>query len=381
MKRKIWIAVLSILGLIVLIQLSGMLLARLGIPVYYIQWDADGVRLVRSTPQTQSLPVLQPNNAAPLKADATPFIIDTDMAGDDWMAILYVLQRTDVNVVAITITGTGEAHCAPGIRNALDLIMLAGRPQIPVTCGSESPLMGGHAFPMEWRDAVDNLFGLSLPGNPHSPSVESAPKLISRLLQASDQKIHILTLGPLTNIAEAFDGNVSLNNNLEMLTIMGGAVDVPGNVGPVLNIEDQYAEWNIYADPRAAKIVFDTVTPITLVPLDATRHVPVTMDFYERIKTDRATPNAEFVYRTLTLLENSIRQGGYYFWDPLAAVIATDQSLANFQDLQLVVIAEEGPDSGRTPESKDGQLIRVAIWADATRFEKLFLDTLNGRLP
>jgi pyrimidine-specific ribonucleoside hydrolase len=369
------------LGLIVLIQLSGMLLARLGIPVYYIQSDGNGVRLVRSTPQTQSLPVLQPNNAAPLRADATPFIIDTDMAGDDWMAILYVLQRTDVNVVAITVTGTGEARCAPGVRNALDLAMLAGRPQIPVTCGSESPLMGGHAFPMEWRDAVDNLFGLSLPTNPHSPSAESAPELITRLLQASDQKIRILTLGPLTNIAEAFEGNVSLNNNLEMLTIMGGAVDVPGNVGPVLNIENQFAEWNIYADPRAAKVVFDTVTPITLVPLDATRHVPVTMDFYKRIENDRATPNAEFVYRTLTLLENSIRQGGYYFWDPLAAVIATDESLANFQGLQLVVIAEEGPDSGRTPENKDGQLIRVATWADAARFEKLFLDTLNGRLP
>jgi pyrimidine-specific ribonucleoside hydrolase len=381
MKRKIWIAVISILGLIILIQLAGMLLARLGVPVYYIQSDGNGIQLVRSTPQKQSLPALQPNNVPPLREDATPFIIDTDMAGDDWMAILYLLQRTDVNVVAITVTGTGEAHCASGIRNAQGLVMLAGRPQIPVTCGSESPLGGDHAFPMEWRDAVDNLFGLSLPANPHSPSAESAPELISHLVRESDQKIHIVALGPLTNIAEAFEADPSLNDNLKMLTIMGGAVNTPGNVGPVLNIDNQYAEWNIYADPYAANVVLETVTPITLVPLDATRHVPVTMDFYKRIKNDRTTPNAEFVYRTLTQLENSIRQGGYYFWDPLAAAIASDESLASFQDLQLVVIAEEGPDSGRTQENKDSQLIRVAIWADASRFEELFLDTLNGRLP
>lgn len=382
MKRKIWIAVISILGLITLIQLAGMLLARLGMPVYYIQSDGNGIRLVRSTPESQSsLPTLEPGTVPALREDAMPVIIDTDMAGDDWMAILYLLQRPDVNVIAITVTGTGEAHCAPGIRHALDLAMLAGRPNVPVTCGKELPLMGDHAFPMEWRNAVDNLFDLSLPENPNAPANESAPELISRLVRESDQKIHIVALGPLTNIAEAFEDNSTLNNNLKMLTIMGGSVKVPGNVGPTLNIENQYAEWNIYADPHAAKVVFEVVTPITLAPLDATRYAPATMDFYNRVKVDRSTPAAEFVYRILTKIENNIRQGWYYFWDPLAAAIATDESLAKFQDIQLVVIEEEGPDSGRTIESKDGQMIRVATWADGVRFEKLFLDTLNGRLP
>jgi pyrimidine-specific ribonucleoside hydrolase len=78
-----------------------------------------------------------------------PAIIDTDMAGDDWMAILFLLQRPDVNVIAITVTGTGEAHCGPGIRHALDLVLLAGRPKVPVTCGHEMPVIGNHAFPME----------------------------------------------------------------------------------------------------------------------------------------------------------------------------------------------------------------------------------------
>lgn len=381
MKRKFWIAAILVLGLIVLIQLAGMLLAWLGMPVYYIQSDGSGIRLVRSAAESRSSPTLQPGTAPSTREDAIPLIIDTDMAGDDWMAILYLLRRPDVNVVAVTVTGAGEAHCAPGLRNALDLVMLAGRPQIPVACGRESPLAGNHAFPVEWRKAVDNLYGLSLPQNPGQPSTDSAPQLISRLLRESDQKIHILALGPLTNIAEAFQADAALNDHLEMLTIMGGAVNAPGNVGPTLNIENQHAEWNIYADPHAARVVFETATPITLVPLDATRHVPVTMDFYSRIADDRTTPAAEFVYRTLTQRRDSIQQGYYYFWDPLAAVLATDASLAQFQDLPLVVIEEEGPDSGRTIENEDGPTIRVATWADAARFEELFLAVLNSRLP
>jgi len=381
MKRKFLIISFSLFVILLLILLSGPLLERLGYQTYYIQSDGKSIKVVRSLIDPKSFPTLEPGVAPVLEEDAVPVIIDTDMAGDDWMAILYLLQRPDVQVIAITVTGTGEAHCGPGVRHALDLLMLAGRPDVPVTCGRNSPLSGDHAFPMEWRNRVDNLFNLSLPGNPNSSSDESAPDLIIRLMQDTAQKIHIIALGPLTNIAKAIESDPDIGQKLQMLTIMGGAVNVSGNVGPILNIDNLYAEWNIYADPYAAKIVFDSAIPITLVPLDATQYAPVTMEFFNQIKNDRDTPVAEFVYRTLTQKENDIRQGWYYFWDPLAAAIATEENLANFQQLRLVVIEEEGPDSGRTLESNIGQSIRVATWADAARFEQLFLDTLNGRLP
>lgn len=381
MKRKLLIGIISILALIALIQISGQMLVKLGMRPFYIQSDGKSFKLVRGPVDPRSFPALKPGNAGMKKKGAVPVIIDTDMAGDDWMAILYLLQHPDINVVAITVTGAGEAHCSPGIRHALDLLILAGHPEVPVTCGRELPLAGNHAFPVEWRNRVDNLFDLSLPRNLNFPSEESAPELISHLLQDSDQKIHIVALGPLTNIAQAIEANPSLNDNLRMLTIMGGAVNVPGNVGPTLKIENQYAEWNIYADPYAARIVFERVRPITLVPLDATRHAPMTIGFYRQIESDRNTPVAEFVYRILTQMEDRIQQGGYYFWDPLSAAIATDPTLAKFQNMKLVVVDEESLDCGRTTESKDGQTIRVATWANAARFEKLFLDTLNGRLP
>ena len=381
MKKKFLIISFSLFGILLLILLSGPVLDRLGYQTYYIQSDGKSIKIVRSLIDPKSFPTLEPGIPPTLKEGAIPVIIDTDMAGDDWMAILFLLQRPDVNVIAIAVTGTGEAHCGPGVRHALDLLMLAGRPDVPVTCGQNSPLSGGHAFPVEWRYRVDNLFDLSLPRNLNPSSDEAAPNIIIRLAQESAQKIHIVALGPLTNIAKAIESNPDFGQNLQMLTIMGGAVNVPGNVGPTLNIDNPYAEWNIYADPYAAKVVFDSAIPITLVPLDATQYVPITMEFYKQIKNDRGTSTAEFVYRTLTQKENDIRQGWYFFWDPLAAAIVTEESLANFQQLQLVVIEEEGPDSGRILESNSGQSVRVAIWADTARFEQLFLDTLNGRLP
>jgi inosine-uridine nucleoside N-ribohydrolase len=314
-------------------------------------------------------------------ADAQPVVIDTDMAADDWLAILYLLGRSDVDVQAITVTGAGEAHCSAGTRNALNLVALAGRPEMPVACGREVPLEGDHAFPTEWRERVDDLLGLTLPENSRQASSEGAVELLTRILQGSPRKIHLIVLGPLTNVGEVLEAEPALVMNLEMITVMGGAVEVAGNVGSSSSIENEVAEWNIYVDPRAAAKVFGSGAPMTLVPLDATNHVPLTMDFYRRLERDRTTSVAEFVYRVLAAQEENVRSGRYYFWDPLAAAIATEEGLGTYREIPLEVVEEEGAESGRTVESERGFVIRVALTADRERFEALFLDALNGRLP
>lgn len=326
-------------------------------------------------------PLLKPITPHAVAADAQPVVIDTDMAADDWLAILYLLGRSDVDVQAITVTGAGEAHCSAGTQNALDLVTKAGRPEIPVACGREVPLEGNHAFPTEWRESVDDLLGLALPGNSREASSESAVEMLSRIIQGSSQKVHLIALGPLTNVGEALEAEPALVMNLEMITVMGGAVEVAGNVGSSSNIENDVAEWNIYVDPRAAAEVFGSGAPVTLVPLDATNYAPLTMDFYRRLEGDRTTSVAEFVYRVLAAQEENVRSGRYYFWDPLAAAIATEEGLGTFQEMSLVVVEQEGPESGRTLESERGFVIRLAMTADRERFETLFLNAVNGRLP
>ena len=309
-----------------------------------------------------------------------PVIIDTDVASDDWMAILYLLRHPDVSVKAITVTGTGEAHSEPGARNSLGLLALACQPDVPVAMGSETTLGVGHTFPDIIRDMVDSIMGIPLPSNPWQPVNQDAVAFLTSFLQRSPQKVVILALGPLTNLAEAFQAVPSLVERVEMLYVMGGAVDVLGNIFEAGGqSHDNVAEWNIYCDPYAAKVVFHSGVPITLVPLDATNQAPTTMDFYRRMEQDRGTPEADFVFQILLKSKEFIPSGRMYFWDPLTAAILTDESLATFEQRTLTVVADQGRQSGRTLETDGGASVRVCTAVDKARFEELFLDVLNGR--
>jgi inosine-uridine nucleoside N-ribohydrolase len=307
-----------------------------------------------------------------------PVVIDTDMAADDWMALLYLLRRPDVAVKAITVTGDGEAHCESGIRHARGLVALANRGVIPVACGRTTPLQGDHAFPAKWRADVDTLLGLTLPPTTTTAAQQTAVDLLTSVIQASPQQVVLLTLGPLTNVAEAVQRSPALVKNLAMIYIMGGAVEVSGNIADSgAGIANHVAEWNLYVDPHAAQVVLASGAPTTLVPLDATNHVQVTDSFYQRLKADHLSPVAGFVFDVLTQRYALIQSGGYYFWDPLAAAILTDDSLATFQTRALSIIETQGPESGRTQPSAGGARVRVAVSASGARFEQIFLSTLN----
>ncbi len=312
---------------------------------------------------------------------ARPVLIDTDMAADDWMAILFMLRRPDVDVVAISVAGTGEAHCEPGVRHARELVALAGRPDIPIACGSETPTSGGHAFPAAWRQDVDSLLGLELPSAPPGTDAGTAVALLSRTVQSASQPVTILALGPLTNLAEAFAGSAELAGLVDEIVIMGGAVTVGGNVGEFgVGIQNPFAEWNIYCDPAAAHAVLQSGASVVLVPLDATNYVPVTKAFYDKLRDDRTTAEASFVFDVLTVRLPDIEAGLYMFWDPLAAAILVDETLTTFDEGALGVVTDEGQESGRVIAAENGPSARYATSADTARFEPMLLDTLNGRI-
>jgi inosine-uridine nucleoside N-ribohydrolase len=303
------------------------------------------------------------------------------MAADDWLAILFVLGRPDLDVTAITVTGTGEAHCEPGVRHALDLAALAGQPDIPVACGRETPLAGTHAFPQPWRQRVDSFLGLTLPQSPSSPSAESAVTLLTTTLESSaGARVTLLALGPLTNPAELLRQSPDVGKRIAAIYVMGGAVEVDGNVGASgVGIDNRFAEWNIYADPLAADAILRSGLPITLVPLDATNHVPMTTAFVDRFAAEAGTPEARFAKDLFGRLHDDIAAGFTSFWDPFAAAVLADDTLAQFGERALGVVQDEGPESGRIVSVQTGPATRFATTADAQRFEALFIDTLNGR--
>ncbi|MCK4726168.1 MAG: nucleoside hydrolase, partial [Anaerolineales bacterium] len=230
----------------------------LGLVVLLVQayiWQANAAHTTCAVPRS---PINIHQSAEP-----RPVIIDVDMAHEDMHAILFLLQHPAVEVQAITVTGTGEAHCTPGVAHALGLLALHGKADIPVACGMETPLRGDNIFPEAWRQDVDNLYGLSLPLNPNPPASVPAAQLIAEVTSQSDRKVSLIALGPLTNLAEALQTYPNLVENLDSIYIMGGAVRFPGNVGlSGVGIDNQFAEWNIYLDPTAANIVLASGVPI-----------------------------------------------------------------------------------------------------------------------
>ena len=330
-------------------------------------------------PTLEPLPTITPHAAPTAAAHPRPVVIDTDMAADDWMAILYLLQRTDISIEAITVAGTGMGHCDPGVQHALGLVALAGYAPVPVACGRETPLIGNHAFPDGWRAAADTFMstGLTLPQGQNPISGKTAVELLASAIQSSPEKVTVLETGPLSNIAELLQSTPSAAKNIEMIYVMSGAVHVPGNVGAAAPIDNQVAEWNIYVDPHAANIVFESGVPITLVPLDATNQAKITDDFYRHLQAGHLTPEATWIFDLFTR-ERGYFQAQSYFWDQLAAAVLTDESLVTFEDDTLCVVEEEGPQSGQTKIAAGCPKVRLAISADQARFEQVFLDTLNN---
>ena len=378
MKKFLTVSILVLLVLVILVVAGGPLLKALGVEVYCVTNENGRLRLVRCG---GTVALMADPNPPTLAADARPILIDTDMAADDWLAILFLLQVPDVNVRAITVTGAGEAHCEPGVQNALNLAALAGRPEIPVACGRETPLVGDRVFPPSWRDNVDALAGVSIPSSPSRPHSQDAVALIASAVRDAAGEMEIVALGPLTNLAEAFQADPSLAEEIAQIYVMGGAFFVPGNVSdaPEMGIDNLVAEWNIYVDPHAAALVLASGAPVTFVPLDASNHVPLDESFYDRLDEDRTTPEAEFVHQALTANIGFVRSGDYYFWDPLTAAIAVDESLATFETQPVSVMLEEGPESGATRVVEGGNSVRFATAAAGERFKGLFLDMLNGR--
>lgn len=307
---------------------------------------------------------------------AEPVILDVDMAHEDIFASLFLMSHPNADVKAITVSGTGEAHCQPGVANALGVVALVGQ-EIPVACGRETPLSGSHAFPAAWRQAADDVYGVQLPQGRNAAAL-SAPDLIAETISGSDKAVSIVAVGPLTNIADALHKHPRIAAQIKMIYVMGGAVDVKGNVGSIsLGIQNEVAEWNIFIDPFAANQVFSSGIPITLVPLDATRQVPVTRKFHQALGDNRDTPAAQLVYDILTANLDFVDSGGFHFWDSLTAAIFTDDSLATIEEMQLSVVEQEGPQIGYTKPADDGARLRVAVDANTMEFEKLLLTVLN----
>jgi pyrimidine-specific ribonucleoside hydrolase len=307
---------------------------------------------------------------------AVPLLIDTDVAPDDLVAIAFLLASPGVEIEAITVSGTGEAHCAGGVDVVLRLLERLAAPPIDVACGRETPMAGDHAFPDAWREGVDAGSGLSLPSTTRQPFAGDAVQLITETADEVDG-LRVLTLGPLTNLADAVGSHPDLAQRLESVYVMGGAISVPGNVSFAGPPDNDVAEWNIYVDPTAAQAVIDSGLAVRLVSLDGTNQVPVTPAYAERVRQNATGPGAA-VLAELFAGSPYMTDGTYFLWDPLAAAIAAGHPLGTFRAARVDVEEAEGPEVGFTRPVEGTPNVEYLSAADAAAAEDTLLETLNA---
>ncbi len=187
---------------------------------------------------------------------ARPFLIDTDAGSDDAVAILMALRRPDIDVRAITVVA-GNVPLPQGVVNSLYFTELCGT-DVPVYAGAEGPLLREYVS-ADWFHGAD---GLGDWGDRYKPkraqaSETHAVDAIIETARATTDLV-IVTLGPLTNLALALRKAPDIAPLISRCVVMGGAACTNGNVTPA-------AEYNIWCDPEAARIVFRSGLPIEMV--------------------------------------------------------------------------------------------------------------------
>jgi len=234
-------------------------------------------------------------------------------------------------------------------------------PQIAL--GAAAPLRRPLVIVPPDQHGLDGLGDLlDWPPVPSPPTSPSAAETLVALARAHAERLTLIALGPLTNLALALRLDADAVRRIGRVVMMAGAVDVPGNVTPD-------AEFNAYVDPDAAREVFDAGLRVDLVPLDATRQVTINGDQLHAALAHRLGPLAA---RIEACTEQTFRLWGYmHLHDPLAVGLAVDASLAGWQPARIAV-----GESGQTRRAAGAPNCRVAQIIDADRFLALFFDRL-----
>ncbi|HEY6710798.1 MAG TPA: nucleoside hydrolase [Rubrobacter sp.] len=272
-----------------------------------------------------------------------PVLVDTDPGIDDALALHYLVATGGWDLKAITAVA-GNVPLPRAVANARGLAALLGiERDVPVYGGCPKPLMRD----LETAQHVhgdDGMAGVVLPWPSVAERREHAVQVINELGRRYSGELTIVAIGPLTNVAAALILDPSLAQRVGRLVFMGGAVNVPGNMPPGV------AEFNIYVDPEAARIVVESGMPFTMVGLDATEQSILSRKQLENLD-DASTQSGfarEILDHYLALYERSRGGEACALHDPLAVAVAADPSWVKLETGNLYVETQGEYTRGKT---------------------------------
>jgi inosine-uridine nucleoside N-ribohydrolase len=323
---------------------------------------------------------------------AKKIIIDTDPGTDDALALMLALNSPELDVRAITVV-PGNVTAAMGLDNALRMVSLANRCDIPVAAGAQHPLFQ-KLITAEFWHGKNGLANIELPASKCKVDPRFGPDLIIQLIHASPHEITLVPVGPLTNIALAVEKDPSIVPLVKEVILMGGSIS-GGNVTAA-------AEANIYNDPEAAQIVFQAGWPLTMVGLEIGDKALFTHKYLDELGQTHGPINDFIVsiLKFLISLSATFGSSGSPMHDPSAVAVAIDSTLVKVQEMHVDVETRGEFTRGETVGNRHGEVERnilhgdryiiegvdkvtpnakVCVDVDADRFLQLFVSRIRGK--
>lgn len=307
-------------------------------------------------------------------------IIDTDPGIDDTAAILLALASPELSVEAVT-TVYGNGTIAQCTRNALIILETAGRSEIPVYQGVGKPLLGephfGHSI-----HGSDALGGVGWPPPAGRPQAQHAVRALVERVMASPGEITLVALGPLTNVALALSLEPRMASALAELVVMGGAVLTYGNVTEV-------ATANVYNDPEAAAIVYQSGAPVVQVGMDVCQRISVLEEQLLRIGQAHSPTTMLLARITPHLVQSYVERGlkaagtGVHYNDVPAIAYAIDPTLYDIREYYVRIAMHDPLTRGQTVADVPNRWrqppnAKVLMGVDAARLAEFFTTRVIG---
>ncbi len=292
-------------------------------------------------------------------------IIDCDPGIDDSLALLLALNSPELDVIGLTIVA-GNVPVELGAANALKVLELLDRQEIPVYLGESRPI----ARDLITAQDTHGEDGLGETDYTYSNQLAWKSGAVDFLLENANDQVHLITLGPYTNLARLVEKDSEAINRFASIISMGGNYMAQGNCS-------EFAEFNFWVDPESVQMVFENMlTPITMVGLDVTRSIVLTPDHRDILKQINSKV-AGFIYDiTQFYVDFHLKQEGLLgcvINDPLAIAQFIDPSICTgfFGHLEMI---NNGVDFGRSMISNDEENLNVEVLTavNTNKFFELF---------
>jgi pyrimidine-specific ribonucleoside hydrolase len=293
-----------------------------------------------------------------------PIIMDVDTGTDDALAILYAVRHPELDVRGISCV-IGNVSVDQAVINTCKVLDAGGAGDIPVAKGAAQPLMERARREGGGSHGPDGLAGIQLPQSSRHPSLMHFVELLHQLIMASADPISLVSLAPKTNLALLFTSYPDIAMRIEQIIFMGGSTG------------KAVAEFNVWQDPEAAKVLLESSVPITMYGLDLFNRLVV-----DRVDVDRFDAHdhpavrlaGELLYRRHARHDGSDHEKPGLLGDAGAMVLLTNPELFMIEE-RNVKVELEGVGRGQTTVGS-GPTIRVAVDLDVTKAGSAFVETI-----